>query len=432
LLLVLPHLLLSFTVVNQALEGLVKQVLPVRVALQLRESAAQQQQQQQAQIPAALASPGSSIGLTAAAGVTHNALGADNSSSSRQPAGQHTQGAGDSSGAGSSAAAAAASQPQLQQGTDVADGAAENNDSNWSQQPPRWQRQRQLRSRNPLLQHQLQQQQQVPSVHQTAPQDGAAPGAMQQQQVLQQQAAPDSSSALGPLLTFKQPQLEHAYRVSTCRQWQQRLDILFLMLSLMSAVGGRLGSFLKATGSAGVAGSLLLVMACVLWALLQQLLAMAVPRYLKLRGPVIAASRLLRVLLFCLEAQQLPAQVLVRPVIVVAAAAAGDSMSASSSWRLLLQQLHCWSPVEVAGCGIVVMQGLSGQLPVALHAAVQAVAVAALLGSLSLLTIDRHGAAAVAPVCVLVGQVLVGWVVPVLVVALTEWHMRNAFLRRIR
>jgi hypothetical protein len=258
---------------------------------------------------------------------------------------------------------------------------------------------------------------------------------MQQQQV-QQQVVPDSSSALGPLLTFKQPQLEHAYRVSTCRQWQQWLDILFLMLSLMSAVGGRLSSFIRATGSAAVAGSLLLVLAVVLWALLQQLLAMPVPRYLKLRAPVIAGVRLLRVLLFCLEAQQLPAQVFKRSVIAVAAAAAaaaaGDSVSASSSWRLLLQQLHCWSPVEVAGCGIVVMQGLSGQLPVALHAAVQAVAVAALLGSLSLFTIHKQGDAATAPVCVLAGQMLVGWVVPVLVVAFTEWHMRKAFLSRIR
>jgi hypothetical protein len=257
---------------------------------------------------------------------------------------------------------------------------------------------------------------------------------VQQQQVQQQQqAVPDSGSALGPLLTFKQLQLEHAYRVSACRQWQQWLDILFLLLSLLSAVGGRLSSFISATGSAAVAGSLLLVMAVVLWALLQQLLAMPVPRYLKLRVHGIAAVRLLWILLFCLEARQLPAQVFRRPVITAAAAAAAaaGSAHAGSGWRLLLQQLQCWTPVEVAGCGIVVMQGLLGQLPVALHAAVQAVAVAALLGSLSLITLDQQGAAAVAPAYVVAGQLLVGCVVPVLVVALIEWHLRKAFLRRI-
>jgi hypothetical protein len=412
---------------NQALEGLVKQVLPVRVALQLRESAAQQQQQQ-SQMLAALASPGSSSRPTAAAAVDRDSHGAG-SSSSRQAAGQRTQGEGSNSGSGSSVAAAAVHQPQLHQGADAADGAGDTKGL-WLQQPPRWQRQHQLRYRNPLLQQQLQQQQQVQHSPQTGPQ-GIGPWAGQVQQQQQQQAVPDSGNASGPLLMFRQPQLEHAFRVSTCRQWQQWLDILFLMLSLLSAVGGRLASFAGRTGSPAVAGSLLLVLAVVLWALLQQLLAMPVPRYLQLRVPGIAAVRLLRVLLFCLEAQQLPAQVFERPPIAVAPTAGGGSAGVDS-WGLLLQQLQRWSPAEFAGCGIALMQGLLGQLPLAWHASVQAVAVAALLGSLSLLTVDRQGAAAVAPVYVMAGQLLVGWAVPVMVVALSEWHMRKAFLRRIR
>jgi hypothetical protein len=404
----------------QALEGLLKQVLPVRVALQLRDSAAQQQQ---AQLPAALASPGSSRQAAAA--------------------GQPTQGTGgSSSGAGSSSscAAAAAGQQQLQQQMQQQDDTAADeaaNDSPWSAQPPRWQRQRQLRSRNPLLQQQVQQQQQ----QQQAQLPGQAIQQPRQQRSLQdqpqQQTVMESGSVLWPMLMFRQPQLEHAYRISACRQWQQWLDVLFLVLSLLSAVGGRLSSISSAVSSPVAALSVLLVAGVVLWGLLQQLLALPLPWYLRLRAPCIAAVRLLRVLLFCVEAYQLPAQVFRRPVAFCSTTAASSTAAGPASRVLLamqrqLQQLLPWSQAEVAGCGILLMQGLAGQLPLVFHAAVQAAAAAALFGSLSVLTDDKKGAAAVAPMLVVAGQLLVGWLLPVLVVAVTEYRLRIAFLRRIR
>lgn len=373
-----------------ALEGLVKQILPVRVALQLRDAAHQLQQQQ---------------GLAAAEGA--HALGSQTESSSGPPT--------DSGGLNSTDHQSAEA---LQQGAPAA-----SSSSPWSQ-ASRWQRQRQLPPR-------LQQRQQQHAVDHTPQQlllQQRQSAAEQQAVRMGEQQAPPLS-IMGPLLTFRQPELELAYRMSMCRQWQKWLDGLLLLLSLLSAVGGWLAK--GVSGDMLVGTLLLLVVAVVGWVVAQQLFSLPCDRYLQVRGPGIAAVRLLRVLVFCLEAQQLPDHLFTRPGAAAAAAvAAADAGGAASGGGLL--QLLGWSQVEVAGCGILMMLGLSGQLQLAWHAVVQLVSVAGLFGMLHWRALQRGGAGGALTPHVIGSQLLLGWLLPVALVLLVEWHTRRAFFKKIR
>ncbi|KAF8058907.1 hypothetical protein HT031_005475 [Scenedesmus sp. PABB004] len=348
------------------LEGLVTRALPLRVALQLREAAAA--------APQPLLAGGNDEGLGGAA--------------------RSAGGPGAAGGAGSSAAAGP--QPEHLAGPSVANGQhAPASVTMATRARQRWQ-QRQQRQQQPQppqppqqpQQPQQQQQQQPPQQPQPRPQPPQP----------QPSRRPPRAPRLRCSLAFSQPALEAAFLRSACGQWLRRLDAALLLLSLASALGGRLRGGL--TGRPVTDGAALVLAALVAVAGAQHVAAWPARRYLAWRGPCVAGVRLLRPALLLADAARLPRSAARRPT---------------------CHGALCWSAVEVAGCGLLVMQGLVGHLPLPLHALVQAAAAGAVLAAARL-------AAGPAPPSAVAAQLLLAWLVPVAAGAVLESRVRAAFL----
>lgn len=250
-----------------------------------------------------------------------------------------------------------------------------------------------------------------------ADQQSTEVGPLQHPSSQQQQQQPRLESVRSLAMSFKQPQLEMAYRTSTSKQWQQSLDILFVLLSVFS-VAGPLLLQARLTGNAVIDGSLavLLFLAVVVGS--QRVTAMPVARYLTLRQPCIAALRLLQALFFCYQSWHLPAQVFIRV------------QTTQDSVYNIMTYL---SAAEKAGCGVLLMQGFMGQLPFVLHAAVQLVCAVMVLGELrGNPARDLDVRAAGDGVAVLCLQAFLGWVLPVAAVGFVEWRSRVMFLHKIK
>jgi hypothetical protein len=159
--------------------------------------------------------------------------------------------------------------------------------------------------------------------------------------------------------------------------------------------------------------------------------------YLNRRKPALAAVRVLRMWLFCCELWHLND-------------GSGSTLQGSdNTYAGSAQQGAAASAVRLststsASCGLLMMLGLLGQLPSPLHAAVQAVCLASV--SATLLAVNVHNAALRAGsdiVGCVVGVALgarwldvvclavLGWLVPVVLVAAVEWSSRLHFLRKI-
>lgn len=85
-----------------------------------------------------------------------------------------------------------------------------------------------------------------------------------------------------------------------------------------------------------------------------------------------------------------------------------------------LAALLGWLQAETTSCRLLLLRGLAGQLAPPLHAGVQLLCPA---GVLAALQAPPHAAAL---------QLLAGWLLPVVAVALVDRRCRAAFARRIR
>lgn len=405
------------------------QVLPMRVALQLQDQQrrslvmmpagpAQQQQQQLLPLLAANAATGAAAGLSSTAAATGASAG-----NSGQPALQQAQAGASSDTAPAGGRVAGSSLRQLrevqrQRQQQQADVAQEPAQATVPAQPP------------------LQAQQQPsPSLPPRQQQRVAAWGA-------------------GWAPVFQQPRLEQAYQRWALQQWLRLLDTAFLLLVLLSVAGPQLQKAVSTLAGLQQWKHLQLQDAQ-LHTWLAALLALAVcwvtfqlqcqpaDRYVHRRKPALAAVRVLRTLLLCCEFTHLSST-----SAGFVAAGAGSGAQGAQGGSVLAAVGRGPSAAAAAACGLLMMLGLLGQLPARLHAAVQAVSLAGVAITLLLLdalssgaglgrvgswavdgVLRERGVAAVwfDGVCL----VVLGWVLPVAVVAVIEGFTRRHFLHKL-
>jgi hypothetical protein len=303
---------------------------------------------------------------------------------------------------------------------------------------------------------QQQQQRRADAAQQQAQPAGPAQPQLQPQPAQQQRRMVEWARGYQGSLAFQQPRLEQAYQRWALQQWLRLLDTMFLLLVLVSVFGSHLQQALSMLAwlqqpqqprlqqwqglqmqeisvCTALAAMLALTVAWVLYSFRGQ----SPTGYLNRHKAALAAVRVLRILLFCCELWHLkggagftlPGSDGGR----VGFAAAG---AASSALRL--------SSSTSASCGLLMMLGLLGQLPLPLHAAVQAVCLTSV--SITLLAVNAPNAALRAGsgiVSDVVGAVLgigwldvvclavLGWLLPVVLVAAIEWGSRLHFLRKI-
>lgn len=409
----------------QALEGFVSQVLPMRVALQLQDQQrrssfmmpaglAQQQQQQLLPLLGANAATGAAAGpssMAAATGAPAGNLGAGlraqaGASNDTAPAGGRV--------AGSSLRQLREVHRQRQQ--QQADAPQEPAQATLPARPP------------------LQAQQ---------PSSSLSP---RQQRV--------AAWGFGWAPVFQQPHLEQAYQRWALQQWLRLLDTVFLLLVLLSVAGPQLQKAVSTLAGLQQWKHLQLQDAQ-LHTWLAALLAPAVcwvtfnlqcqpaDSYLHRRKSALAAVRVLRTLLLCCEFTHLSST-----SAAFVAAGAGSGAQGVQGGSVLAAAGRGLSAAAAAACGLLMMLGLLGQLPARLHAAVQAVCLACVAITLLLLhalstgaglgrvgswavgfVLRERGVAAVwfDGVCL----VVLGWVLPVAVVAVIEGITRRHFLYKL-
>jgi hypothetical protein len=404
-----------FLVVLQALEGLVSQLLPTRVALQLQSQQRRLslqlppeavQQQLLPSAPTDVSEARDPISNTTVAAAAAGPAG----SQPLQPAAE--QGAGEDTGAGA---------------------------STWSSLSL-------LRQR---LRQQRQQQQQPagpPSALHLQQQSSAQLGPLPQPPQQQQHSLPWSWNLVQPLL-FQQPSLEQAYQRWALQQWLRLLDSIFLLLMLLSACGATLQAapfrlpalqqdlwtqpwriqVPELQQCVVLAGLLVLL---VLW-VVNTLRRLRTSSYMWWRQPALAAVRVLRILLFCCELWQL------RPSIG-GRAQQGSSPQEPWNWQQLAGGV---SEATVASCTLLMMLGLLCQLPAHLQAAVQVTCLMLVVSTLLAVQVQSAGYAG-ASVSVLkevvsagwlecVVLVVVGWLLPMLLGAAVNWSSHRLFLHKI-
>lgn len=404
----------------QALEGLVSQVLPMRVALQLQD---QQRIRSSLQLPPEAAQqqqlPVSGTGpATGPAGLSTAAAGAPGAGAQLAAAGLQAGASnepvpGDASVAGSSL--------------------------------------RQLRARLRQQQRPGTEQQQAQTARPAQQQQQPQPAQQQQQQ----QRMVEWASGYAGSLAFQQPRLEQAYQRWALQQWLRLFDTMFLLLVLLSAFGTHLQQALSVLAwlqqpqhmlqpwrglqlqDISVCTALAAVLALTVAWVLYSLRGQSPTACLNRRKPAVAAVRLLRTLVFCCEVWHLKG-------------GSGSALRGPDSPHVgSAQQGAAASPVRLssstsASCGLLMMLGLLGQLPTPLHGAVQAACLTAvsitLLAASAPMVALRAGSGIVANVLgaasgfgwLDVGYLVVlGWVLPVLLVAAVEWGSRHHFLRKI-
>jgi len=421
-------LLVLLLLFNQALEGLVSQVLPMRVALQLHD---QQRRSMSVQLPQG-ASEQQQLPLRPSSGMAEG-------------------------NPGSSAAAEAghAGDRTLRAGVDQVSAAEVAAESGFRQANHSL---RQLRAAQRLQQQgrQLQQQQQVPSA--LAPQSrlqpaeaGAgqqAPAQQQRGQVHQQQLqCGDWFWQPFKQLAFQQQRLEQAYQQWALQQWLRPLDCIFVALVLLSTFGGTLrhllvslygllqqqGQPISSSLSEAAAGLLLLAAAIGAPYLMQR---QPTGSYLRWRSRAVIILRLLRTALFCLEVLHL------NPALGLTVQQGPD---VGGLGRVLQGGVFA-TRAGSAACGLLMMLGLLGQVPSGTHAAVQAVCF--VMVSITLLFVQQPGlsrpktpggmtqlpgftgmAVSGGPAAAVL--VVMGWLLPVAAVTAAEWATRRHFLRKI-
>ena len=301
--------------------------------------------------------------------------------------------------------------------------------------------------------------QQQPRQQQGAPQQRQPAAAPAHQQPSQQHAQRQQRPWLWERpsiwsLAFRQQPLELAYQRWALQQWLRLLDSIFLLLVLLSALGSHVvpavltlarlhqqqGGW-QLLGVSFCACATWLLAITVIWALWSLHRQPGRGQWGNRRTSVLAAVRVLRMLLLCCELWQL-----------------APSDPASQQWGGAGIGQHAWSlwapsKANAASCGLLLMLGLLGQLPSPKHAAVQAAclvlvsatAVAARVPSWrsgrGILVVGLVGYVRAVPAGVAtvglpawiqaVWLFSLGWLVPVVLVTIAEWASRRHFLRKL-
>jgi hypothetical protein len=305
------------------------------------------------------------------------------------------------------------------------------------------------------MRQQQQQQQRANTTQQQTQRAGPAQAQLRWQPA-QQRRVVDWARGYEGSLAFQQPRLEQAYQYWALQQCVRLLDTVFLLLVLLSAFGSHLRQALNVLGwlqqpqqpvlqqwqglhmqDMSVCTALTAMLALTVAWVFCSFRGQSPTGYLNRRKPALAAVRVLRMWLFCCELWHLND-------------GSGSTLQGSdNTYAGSAQQGAAASAVRLststsASCGLLMMLGLLGQLPSPLHAAVQAVCLASV--SATLLAVNVHNAALRAGsdiVGCVVGVALgarwldvvclavLGWLVPVVLVAAVEWSSRLHFLRKI-
>jgi hypothetical protein len=250
--------------------------------------------------------------------------------------------------------------------------------------------------------------------------------------------------------------LELAYQRWALQKWLRLLDSMFLLLVLLSALGSHVVPAVVALarlhqqeggwqlpGVSFCACPTWLLAITVIWALWCLHRQPGRGQWGNRRTAVLAAVRILRMLLLCCELWQLAPS---DPASQQAWGGAGAGQRARS--------LRVPSKANAASCGLLLMLGLLGQLPSPLHAAVQAaclvmVSATAVAARMPSWRSDRGdfvmgfaGYVRDVSAVVVAGGLpawiqgvwlfSLGWLVPVVLVTIAEWASRWHFLCKLR